>query len=77
MFLLVLCIKFCIIAVIFTMLGFLLGMGYLVLGGVNLGDGSCKGLYVLLSNLPALHVQGKFVNKNKFVSTGPLHRQLF
>ena len=45
------------------MLGFLLGMGYLVLGGVNLGDGSCKGLYVLLSSLPALHVQGKFVNK--------------
>ena len=39
MFLLVLCIKFCIIAVILTMLGFLLGMGYLVLGGVNLGDG--------------------------------------
>jgi hypothetical protein len=56
MFLLVLCIKFCIIAVILTMLGFLLGMGYLVLGGVNLGDGSCKGLYVLLSSLPALHV---------------------
>ncbi len=68
MFLLVLCIKFCIIAVIFTMLGFLLGIGYLVLGRgggggwVNLGDGSCKGLYVLLSSLPALHVQGKFVN---------------
>ena len=39
MFLLVLCIKFCIIAVILTMLGFLLGMGYLVLGSVNLGDG--------------------------------------
>jgi hypothetical protein len=55
-FLLVLCIKFCIIAVILTKLGFLLGMGYLVLGGVNLGDGSCNGLFVLLSSLPAFHV---------------------
>jgi hypothetical protein len=56
-FLLVLCIKFCIIVVILIMLGFLLGMGHLALGGVNLGDGSCiKGLYVLLSSLPALHV---------------------